>query len=255
MRATCTCILACILTIPCVAAAKPKGKPKKKPAASQADLAPFHYVAQWRGYRKGSSAFGKGTAVLIAPNWALTAAHVANRMVKAPSTVNAALLFKTPGKGELQKVGVKKAYGGLLGDMALLELVRPLKGITPAALLASPINKSDDTIAFTMAAGEGGLHVHRNRRGRSKDGKGFYHSADAGGNRPGKAGDSGGAWVVERGKGQPHVLFAIIHGGGKGAQVAPNIKKIAAIMKKASTKPVVVPKRHIQKHYKPNKPK
>ena len=51
---------------------------------------------------------------------------------------------------------------------------------------------------------------------------------------PGKAGDSGGAWVIER-EGQ-HILFSVIHGGGVGTQPAALRKWIDQTMKSSGEK-------------------
>ena len=51
---------------------------------------------------------------------------------------------------------------------------------------------------------------------------------------PGKAGDSGGAWVIERN--DQHVLFAVIHGGGVGTQPAALRKWIDQTMKSSGEK-------------------
>jgi hypothetical protein len=76
-----------------------------------------------------------------------------------------------------------------------------------------------------MIGHQGGLHYHRNRKGHGTNGgESFYHSKDANGSRPGKAGDSGGAWVIERTGStltSQDVQFAVIHGGGTGPQVGP----------------------------------
>lgn len=222
----------------------------RRPANPKARKSDFFYVGAWRGYRKGKKSFGTGTAELIHPRWALTAGHVASRVISDPESTNAVLKFSRLGKAPVS-VSVKKAYGGLKGDMALLYLAKPVSGVKPVALLAEPITRKDGTITFTMAGHASGLHVHPKRRGRSKDGEGFYHSADAKGGRPGKAGDSGGAWVIPRDPGAQHVLFAVIHGGGKGPQVAPNKQKINAIMKPHGHQPTWVRKRDVKAFMRP----
>ncbi|MBT3278018.1 MAG: trypsin-like serine protease [Phycisphaerales bacterium] len=215
-------------------------KPKKAPAAkskSKASARNFHYVGQWRGYKKGKSGFGLGTVSMIAPGWAITAKHVASNEIRSPKSVNAQVEFSVPGSGRTRKLTarVAKAYGSFKGDFALLRLDKPLNIVPKVALLADPITKKDGTITFTMIGHKGGLHVHRGRKGRSNDGQGFYHSKTNGG-RPGKAGDSGGAWVIERSGKERDVQFSVIHGGGKGPQVAPNRKAINAIIARETPK-------------------
>ena len=62
---------------------------------------------------------------------------------------------------------------------------------------------------------------HRNRRGYGiKGGESCYH-LKTNGTRPGKAGDSGGAYLIERYCDYSHVMFSVLHGGGYGPQVAP----------------------------------
>ena len=63
----------------------------------------------------------------------------------------------------------------------------------------------------------------------SKDGE----KRDAQGWAP-EAGDSGGAWVIER-EGQ-HILFSVIHGGGVGTQPAALRKWIDQTMKSSGEK-------------------
>ena len=203
-------------------------------------------MGAWRGYRKGKAGFGAGCAELIAPNWAVTAAHVAGNKAKTPGGVNAQVHFRKKGKGSPVVGHVDKVYlGGLKGDIALLHFKEPVRGVKRVSLLANPLSKQDGAIRFTMAGQKGGLHVHPGRRGKSNNGEGFFMSAGKDGRRPGKAGDSGGAWLVARPEGESHVLFAIIHGGGKGAQVAPNRKRIDEIMRPSGQQADWVAKRDV----------
>ena len=213
------------------------GKAPDKPATKSSSTKSFRYVGQWRGYKKGKRGFGTGTVSLISPSWAITAFHVASKEIRTPDAVNSVVEFRVPGTGRTRSitVNVKKAYGGFKGDFALLHLAKPIGLVPKVALLADPIVRSDGTINFTMIGHKGGLNVHQGRKGHSKDGEGFYHSEGPDG-RPGKAGDSGGAWVIERGGKKPDVQFAVIHGGGKGPQIAPNQKRINEIIAKATPK-------------------
>ncbi|GAH87815.1 unnamed protein product, partial [marine sediment metagenome] len=101
-----------------------------------------------------------------------------------------------------------------------------VKAIPPVALMSGKFtNTADGTITFTMIGHQGGLHYHRGRKGHGiNGGESFYHSKDASGNRPGKAGDSGGAFVIERTGStlnSQDVQFSVIHGSGYGPQVGP----------------------------------
>ncbi|MDE0737411.1 MAG: hypothetical protein OSB47_16430 [Pirellulaceae bacterium] len=172
------------------------------------------YVGRFRQHHRESQKIGVGTVVLVAPSWALTAGHVASFKIKNPNGGKSEVLFQG---GKLIRT-VKEIHKARGVDVALLKLDRPIgkKSVGPAACMTPGFTKQDGRVKFTSVGRSG---VHRNRFGKGS-GASFSHAADKGGNRPGKAGDSGGAWVIER-QGKPDVLFAIIHGGGKGPQVAP----------------------------------
>jgi len=196
------------------------------PASGTRKKSPFGYCGGWIGQHSGSNRIGKGTAELIAPSWAITAAHVAK-----PKAV-------TPGKRHVQinfgghKAGVVKAYLAPQGDLALVRLKTPMKAWPKVALLDKPLTKKDGVIKFTLVGHSGGLHFHRDRRARGM-GLNARHVTTKKDN-PGKAGDSGGAWVIER-KDQ-HVLFAVIRGGGSGTQPAALRKWIDQTMKSSGEK-------------------
>jgi len=196
------------------------------PATGTMKKSPFGYCGGWLGQHSGSNRIGKGTAELIAPSWAITAAHVAK-----PKAV-------TPGKRHVQinfgghKAGVVKAYLAPQGDLALVRLKTPMKAWPKVALLDKPLTKKDGVIKFTLVGHSGGLHFHRDRRARGM-GLNARHVTTKKDN-PGKAGDSGGAWVIER-KDQ-HVLFAVIRGGGSGTQPAALRKWIDQTMKSSGEK-------------------
>ena len=144
----------------------------------------------------------------------------------------------TPEKRNIQinfgghKAGVRKAYLAPQGDLALVRLKTPMNNWTKVALLNKPLTKKDGMVKFTFVGHSGRLHFHRNRKARGT-GLNARHLTTKKDN-PGKAGDSGGAWVIER-KGQ-HVLVAVIHGGGVGTQPAALRKWIDQTMKSSGEK-------------------
>jgi len=173
------------------------------------------YVGRFKQYHKNSNKLGVGSVVLIAPSWAVTAAHVVNFKLKNPAGGKSVVLFAG---GKIERL-VTKIYKAKGVDLALLQLSRPIntKSIKPVAVMASGFTAKDGRIKFTSIGRSG---VHRGRYGHGT-GEGFSHSKGKEGTRPGQAGDSGGAWVVERGKKKSDVLFAVIHGGGRGPQLGP----------------------------------
>ncbi len=156
------------------------------------------YAGAWRGYKK-TGGTGVGAATLISPSWAITAKHVASKKAKTPDKVNVIISFGG-GKGKENRQ-VKKAYLCPDADIALVQLARPIT----------------------------------NRWGKG-NGERIYHSKDANGQRPGKAGDSGGGWVFEQDSPKPDVLFAVIHGGGFGPQPSANRKWIDKTMANSGEK-------------------
>ena len=178
----------------------------------------FGYVGRWRQYHRNSRRIGLGTATLIAPRWALTAKHVAQFKIDRPNGGSAVIRF---GGGRVERQ-VARAYPAPGVDIALVELRRPVGNIAPVALLNGRFRRNEGVVVLTMIGSTGGVHHHRNRRGRgNSNGRGFRHSRDSNGRRPGRAGDSGGAWVLERFGNSPDVQFSVIHGGGAGPQVGP----------------------------------
>ena len=187
---------------------------------------PFGYCGGWHGHHVGSNRIGIGTAELIAPSWAITAAHVAKVKAVTPEKRNVQINFGG------HKAGVRKAYLAPQGDLALVRLKTPMNNWTKVALLNKPLTKKDGMVKFTFVGHSGRLHFHRNRKARGT-GLNARHLTTKKDN-PGKAGDSGGAWVIER-KGQ-HVLFSVIHGGGVGTQPAALRKWIDQTMKSSGEK-------------------
>jgi hypothetical protein len=190
---------------------------------------PFAYCGGWRGHHTDSKRIGTGTAQLIAPSWAITAAHVAKPKALTPNKRNIEIRF-----GPDKSARVKKAYLAPRGDLALVQFHKPLKGIKTVGLLNQPLTKKDGVVSFTLVGHSGGLHFHRDRKAR---GSGLHaRHITTKENNPGKAGDSGGGWVIEDAASDRHMLFAIIHGGGLGTQPAALRKWIDDTMKGSGEK-------------------
>ena len=172
------------------------------------------YVGRFKQHHKNSNKLGVGTVVLVAPSWALTAGHVVAFKIKNPNGGKTEVLFEG---GKIARL-VTKIYKAKGVDVALLKLSKPIGGrtVSPVAMMTSGFVAADGRVKFTSIGRSG---VHRGRYGKGS-GKGFSHSKGKERTRPGQAGDSGGAWVIQR-TGKPDVLFAIIHGGGQGPQVGP----------------------------------
>ncbi len=196
------------------------------PAMGAKEKSPFGYCGGWHGQHVGSNRIGIGTAELIAPSWAITAAHVAKAKAATPEKRNIQLNFGG------HKAGVRKAYLAPQGDLALVRLKTPMNAWPKVALLNKPLTKKDGVIEFTLVGHSGGLHFHRDRKARGM-GLNARHLTTKKDN-PGKAGDSGGAWVIERD--DQHILFAVIHGGGVGTQPAALRKWIDQTMKSSGEK-------------------
>ena len=171
---------------------------------------PFGYCGAWIGQHSGSNRIGKGTAELIAPSWAITAAHVAKAKATNPGQRHVQINFGG------HKAGVLKAYLAPQGDLALVRLKKPMKAWPKVSLLDKPLTRKDGAVKFTLVGRAGGLHFHRDRKalGMGLNARHLTTKKD----NPGKSGDSGGAWVIERK--DRHVLFAVIRGGGSGTQPA-----------------------------------
>ena len=195
------------------------------------------YAGAWRGHKK-TGGTGVGAATLISPSWAITAKHVASKKAKTPDEVNVIISF---GGAKGRNRQVKKAYLCPGADIAVVRLARPITGIAPAALCKTRLNKKHGRFRFTFVSRGNGLKVVKNRWAKG-NGERIYHSKDAKGQRPGKAGDSGGGWVFEQDSPEPDVLFAVIHGGGFGPQPAANRKWIDKTMADSGEKATWLPK-------------
>jgi hypothetical protein len=213
-------------------------KGQKKAAGKSA----FSYCGGWRGYHTDSKRIGTGTVVLVAPSWAITATHVAKAKAQTPNKRRVEIRF-----GPNNTVRVEKAFIGPKGDLALVQLQRPIKSVKPVSLLKNSLIEKDGVVKFTLVGHSGGLHFHRDRRakGTGLHAKHITKKAD----NPGKAGDSGGGWVIESHDKKEHVLFGIIHGGGRATQPAAVRKWIDATMAKSGEKAtwVALPKSPKQK--------
>ena len=121
---------------------------------------PFGYCGGWHGQHVGSNRIGIGTAELIAPSWAITAAHVAKVKAVTPEKRNVQINFGG------HKAGVRKAYLAPQGDLALVRLKTPMNNWAKVALLNKPLTKKDGVIEFTLVGHSGRLHFHRNRKAR-----------------------------------------------------------------------------------------
>jgi len=190
----------------------------------------FGYAGKWRGYKTKGNGIGIGAATLISPSWAISAKHLASIKARTPKAVKVKLFF-----GDGVERGVTKAYLCPGADIALLRLSAPVNKVEPAALCATRLTSKHKTFPFTFVSRGHGLKTVAGCRGKAAK-KGIYHSKPAKGGRPGKAGDSGGGCVFQQKAPKRDVLFAVIHGGGKGPQVAVFRKWIDDVMKKSGEK-------------------
>lgn len=172
------------------------------------------YAASWRGKKSGGT--GVGACSLIAPSWIMTAGHVASVKAKRPTTV--VVTVKFGGQGNTRKV--TRAWLVPEVDLAICKLDKPVTTIKPVAMPTLTIKKSHGRFPFTFVSkGQGALRVFNNRFATGT-GTQIKHAKDANGQRPGKAGDSGGAWVFDMPPNTNDIMFGVIHGGGVGPQPA-----------------------------------
>ncbi len=168
----------------------------------------YRYMGRWKQYHKDSKKIGLGTASLIAPRWALTAYHVAKFKDKNPNGGSAEIVWPF---GEANVLDVYRAPGV---DIALIKLRKPINNFAPVALLQQSFLPNQGDISFSLVQRSGKYR----RTGHATNGGDSFR---VNGNPPGKAGDSGGPWVIERFGSLPDVQFAVLHGTGTAPQIGP----------------------------------
>lgn len=155
---------------------------------------------------------GGGKGVLISPHWVLTASHcITAKKQKAGKVV---VSFPNA-DGKVMKIKVDKVIRHPNKDMALLRLVKPVKTSErmPLLLLRECLLPIDGKLSVKKVAGNG---TWRDIPVIGK--KDNLRVTDKSESR-GKAGTSGGPWVIH----SPEigdVLIGVTHGGGRAPQVA-----------------------------------
>jgi hypothetical protein len=180
-------------------------KPKADFAGKSELTKSYPYVGAWRGHHADSARVGIGTCVLIAPNWILTAAHVAHAEDSAPEKRRVDIRFPNADRHTVA------SFVGKGADIALVRLDKPVTNIVPVAILDHVLLETDGTVTFTVVGTSGGRHAYPGEQGFGK-GVMITHPKVAG-SQSGRAGDSGGAWVIERAGVDNDLLIGIIHGG------------------------------------------
>ena len=197
--------LAVGLLLPSVGAAESASKPAELRKE-------YGYAAAWRGHHTENRHIGLGGCTLIAPSWVITAAHVASKKANTPDKVNVEVKFG----GESRYVD--KAFCAKGGDLAIAHLIKPVTNIMPVALCEKKIEKGWGTFPMTwVSAGRGFKVVPDIKAAGRKGGDRIYIGKDE---RPGKAGDSGCAYVLDMPSGTNDILIGVLHGTGRAQQPA-----------------------------------
>ena len=175
----------------------------------------FGYVGAWRGRPTDSKGIGMGTAELIAPDWIVTAKHVATRVIANPDASRVTVQFTTPAGTFSAKV--VQAFGADDADVALARLDHPLTNI-PVIALASNALPQGRLAKITMIGHSGDKHALFDRYCRLKGAD--LVRVDRGESTTLKGGDSGGAWITGGTNAADEVLIGIVHGGGHAPEVS-----------------------------------
>lgn len=210
----------------------------------------YEFVGKWRG-QHGSSV-GLCTCSLVAPEWVITAAHCATRVLKdEPVTVQ--VTFSQSGgikrgvtncvhsHSNASAVGLADAAGTLAAsggsgegeDVALCKLKTPLHAF-PAVRLNADLYKTNGPHGppVTCVGTAGGYHAVGPKTLEYENNGGHLYVNNAGGSGM-KAGDSGGAWVhtihtnvTAKGTNTTVtelILSGVIHGGEGSKGVAAQV--------------------------------
>jgi len=162
----------------------------------------YPFVGKWKGHHSGSHAMGLGVAELITPNWAITAKHVAKGKYNHPNDRNVEIIFGPNGSHTTHVSEVHMAPGV---DIALVKLRQSVNNVRPVKL-NSKVLRGNQKVKFTFVGKMPHLHCAFNRV--AEGGGNYAWQPKVNGHNPGKAGDSGGAWLVE------DVLIGVISGSG-----------------------------------------